>query len=97
MFAYERHILRTHIRVISLMMICQCRGVMHHFIPYVLQNPAPEMNKYQTLPGKRSRKCELTAELNGDAEADTEYLSPVQLSVVHNQDQDYSLSECLHH
>lgn len=59
-----------------------------------------ELSKYQTLPGKlKSKKSELRAELNGDGEGDGdgEYLSPVQLSPVHGQDQDYSLSEFPHH
>ncbi|XP_041794152.1 liprin-beta-2b isoform X3 [Chelmon rostratus] len=55
------------------------------------KNPPPELSKYQTLPGKRSKKSELTAELNGSREGDGEYLSPVQLSAVHSHDQDYSL------
>uniref|UniRef100_I3JY96 PPFIA binding protein 2 n=1 Tax=Oreochromis niloticus TaxID=8128 RepID=I3JY96_ORENI len=41
-------------------------------------NPHMELNKYQTLPGKLSKKNEPGAELNGDR--DDEYLSPVQLS-----------------
>ncbi|XP_076588853.1 liprin-beta-2b isoform X13 [Chaetodon auriga] len=55
------------------------------------ENPPLELSKYQTLPGKRSKKSELTAELNGNREGDGEYLSPVQLSAVHSHDQDYSL------
>ncbi|KAI3371690.1 hypothetical protein L3Q82_024255 [Scortum barcoo] len=56
------------------------------------ENPHMELSKYQTLPGKlKSKKSELRAELNGDGEGDGEYLSPVQLSPVRNQDQDYSL------
>uniref|UniRef100_UPI003AB07076 liprin-beta-2b n=1 Tax=Centroberyx gerrardi TaxID=166262 RepID=UPI003AB07076 len=50
-----------------------------------------ELNKYQTLPGKLSKRGELRAELNGDRERDGEYSSPVQLSPVHGHDQDYSL------
>lgn len=57
----------------------------------ILQNPPLELSKYQTLPGKRSRKSELRPELNG--EGGGEYLSPVQLSPIHSRDQDYSLSE----
>lgn len=49
-----------------------------------------ELNKYQTLPGKLSKKNEPRAELNGNG--DGEYLSPVQLSPVHSHSQDYSLS-----
>lgn len=52
-----------------------------------------ELSKYQTLPGKRSKKSELRAELNGDGDIDGEYFSPVQLSPVRGHDQDYSLSE----
>lgn len=61
---------------------------------YILQNPHMELSKYQTLPGKLSKKSELRAELNGDGER--EYLSPVQLSPVHRHEQDYSLSEFPH-
>ncbi|XP_035769792.1 liprin-beta-2-like isoform X1 [Neolamprologus brichardi] len=53
------------------------------------ENPDMELNKYQTLPGKLSKKNEPRAELNGDG--DGEYLSPVQLSPVHSHSQDYSL------
>ncbi|XP_040893615.1 liprin-beta-2b isoform X2 [Toxotes jaculatrix] len=51
------------------------------------KNPHMELSKYQTLPGKLRKKSELRVELNGDGE----YLSPVQLSPVHSQDQDYRL------
>lgn len=51
------------------------------------KNPAMELSKYQTLPGKRSKK----SELNGNREVDGEYLSPVQLSPVISHDQDYTL------
>ncbi|XP_071362605.1 liprin-beta-2b isoform X7 [Trachinotus anak] len=51
------------------------------------KNPPMELSKYQTLPGKRSKKSELRVELNGDGE----YLSPVQLSPVHSHDQGYRL------
>ncbi|XP_071362564.1 liprin-beta-2b isoform X2 [Trachinotus anak] len=51
------------------------------------ENPPMELSKYQTLPGKRSKKSELRVELNGDGE----YLSPVQLSPVHSHDQGYRL------
>uniref|UniRef100_A0A671VW29 PPFIA binding protein 2 n=1 Tax=Sparus aurata TaxID=8175 RepID=A0A671VW29_SPAAU len=54
------------------------------------KNPAMELSKYQTLPGKRSKK----SELNGNREVDGEYLSPVQLSPVHSHDQDYTLIRC---
>nr|XP_046250977.1 liprin-beta-2b isoform X5 [Scatophagus argus] len=57
------------------------------------ENPPLEVSKYQTLPGKRSKKNELSrAELNGEGEG--EYLSPVQLSPVHIHNQDYSLIRC---
>ncbi|XP_003439620.2 liprin-beta-2b isoform X15 [Oreochromis niloticus] len=56
------------------------------------ENPHMELNKYQTLPGKLSKKNEPGAELNGDR--DDEYLSPVQLSPVHGHSQDYSLIRC---
>lgn len=61
------------------------------------KNPDMELNKYKTLPGKLSKK----KELNSPREEDVEYLSPVRLSPVHNQDQDYTprrsdkLDECL--
>ncbi|XP_028263190.1 liprin-beta-2b [Parambassis ranga] len=55
------------------------------------ENPHMELSKYQTLPGKLSKKSEARAELNGDRERDGEYLSPVRLSPVHSPDQDYSL------
>ncbi|KAM8751772.1 LOW QUALITY PROTEIN: liprin-beta-2b [Acanthopagrus schlegelii] len=51
------------------------------------KNPAMELSKYQTLPGKRSKR----SELNGNREVDGEYLSPVQLSPVTSHDQDYTL------
>ncbi|XP_063333736.1 liprin-beta-2b isoform X4 [Pelmatolapia mariae] len=56
------------------------------------KNPHMELNKYQTLPGKLSKKNEPRAELNGDR--DGEYLSPAQLSPVHSHSQDYSLIRC---
>ncbi|KAG7214841.1 hypothetical protein INR49_005109 [Caranx melampygus] len=57
------------------------------------ENPDMQLNKYQTLPGKLSQKSEMRVELNGDGE----YLSPVQLSPVHSNEQPYRLSEFLHH
>ncbi|XP_056242584.1 liprin-beta-2-like isoform X7 [Seriola aureovittata] len=54
------------------------------------ENPQMELSKYQTLPGKLSKKSELRVELNGDGE----YLSPVQLSPVHSNDQGYRLIRC---
>ncbi|CAK6969956.1 liprin-beta-2b isoform X4 [Scomber scombrus] len=56
----------------------------------LLKNPHMELNKYQTLPGKMSKKSELRAELNGDREINGEYLSPVH-NHDHDHDQDYSL------
>ncbi|KAM7396271.1 hypothetical protein PAMP_019324 [Pampus punctatissimus] len=53
----------------------------------LLKNPHTEQNKYQTLPGKLSKKSEPRAELNGDRERDGEYLSPIRN---HNH-QDYNL------
>ncbi|XP_051239344.1 liprin-beta-2b isoform X9 [Dicentrarchus labrax] len=53
------------------------------------ENPHLELSKYQTLPGKRCKKSELRAELNGDREGDGEYFSPV-----HSHEQDYSLIRC---
>ncbi|XP_069384011.1 liprin-beta-2b isoform X6 [Paralichthys olivaceus] len=50
-------------------------------------NPHLELSKYQTLPGKLSKKSERRPELNGDGE----YSSPVQLSSVHSHGQDYRL------
>lgn len=58
-----------------------------------MQNPDMQLNKYQTLPGKLNKKSEMRVELNGDGE----YLSPVQLSPVHSNEQPYRLSEFLHH
>nr|XP_020459898.1 liprin-beta-2-like isoform X3 [Monopterus albus] len=55
------------------------------------ENPPMELNKYQTLPGKLSKKRELRAELNGDRERDREYSSPVQLCLVHSHNQDCNL------
>uniref|UniRef100_A0A672ZWQ8 PPFIA binding protein 2 n=1 Tax=Sphaeramia orbicularis TaxID=375764 RepID=A0A672ZWQ8_9TELE len=52
-----------------------------------LWNRLTELNKYQTLPGKLSKK----SQLNGNGEDDGEYLSPIRLSPVHTTDQDYSL------
>uniref|UniRef100_A0A7N8XW13 PPFIA binding protein 2b n=1 Tax=Mastacembelus armatus TaxID=205130 RepID=A0A7N8XW13_9TELE len=58
---------------------------------FVLQSPHMELSKYQTLPGKLSKRSKLRHELNGDRETEGEYSSPVQLSPVHSHDQDYSL------
>uniref|UniRef100_A0A4W6EDP1 PPFIA binding protein 2 n=1 Tax=Lates calcarifer TaxID=8187 RepID=A0A4W6EDP1_LATCA len=52
------------------------------------KNPHLELSKYQTLPGKLTRKSEMRVELNGEGE----YLSPVQLSPVHSNEQDYRLT-----
>uniref|UniRef100_A0A7N9AQM3 PPFIA binding protein 2b n=1 Tax=Mastacembelus armatus TaxID=205130 RepID=A0A7N9AQM3_9TELE len=65
---------------------------------FVLQSPHMELSKYQTLPGKLSKRSKLRHELNGDRETEGEYSSPVQLSPVHSHDQDYSLKkldECI--
>ncbi|XP_026168055.1 liprin-beta-2b isoform X1 [Mastacembelus armatus] len=55
------------------------------------ESPHMELSKYQTLPGKLSKRSKLRHELNGDRETEGEYSSPVQLSPVHSHDQDYSL------
>uniref|UniRef100_A0A3B3XHS5 SAM domain-containing protein n=1 Tax=Poecilia mexicana TaxID=48701 RepID=A0A3B3XHS5_9TELE len=44
------------------------------------ESPQMEPSKYQTLPGKLSKKKESKDELNGTRGRETEYLSPVQLS-----------------
>ncbi|XP_072292075.1 liprin-beta-2b [Eucyclogobius newberryi] len=49
-----------------------------------------ELNKYQTLPGKLSKK----KERNMATEDDGEYMSPVQLSPVHTHDQSYTPIRC---
>ncbi|CAM9114606.1 unnamed protein product, partial [Lampetra planeri] len=49
-------------------------------------NPHTEVNKYQTLPGKLNKKSDPSSNVNNDGE----YLSPVQLSPLH--DHDYSLT-----
>uniref|UniRef100_A0A7N6F9B7 SAM domain-containing protein n=1 Tax=Anabas testudineus TaxID=64144 RepID=A0A7N6F9B7_ANATE len=70
-----------------------------NFLFYIvlLQSPHMELSRYQTLPGKLSKKSEQRTELNGDGAREGEYLSPVQLSPVHSHDQEYSLSESLRH
>uniref|UniRef100_A0A3Q3H2Z4 PPFIA binding protein 2 n=1 Tax=Labrus bergylta TaxID=56723 RepID=A0A3Q3H2Z4_9LABR len=59
------------------------------------KSPHMELSKYQTLPGKLSKRSKLRAELNGDGEEDGEeddqYLSPVRLSPVPNHDQEHRL------
>ncbi|KAM9854575.1 liprin-beta-2b isoform 2-T2 [Aulostomus maculatus] len=55
------------------------------------KNPHMELNKYQTLPGKLSKKNELRASLNSGRERDGEDLSPGQLSPVHGHGRDFSL------
>uniref|UniRef100_A0A3Q3NRL7 PPFIA binding protein 2 n=1 Tax=Labrus bergylta TaxID=56723 RepID=A0A3Q3NRL7_9LABR len=59
------------------------------------ESPHMELSKYQTLPGKLSKRSKLRAELNGDGEEDGEeddqYLSPVRLSPVPNHDQEHRL------
>ncbi|XP_077451367.1 liprin-beta-2b isoform X20 [Stigmatopora argus] len=54
------------------------------------ENPHMELSKYQTLPGKLSRRSELRSKLNDDREMEEEYLSPGILSPLHSHDQDYS-------
>lgn len=54
-----------------------------------------EPSKYQTLPGKLSKKKEPKDELNSTRGRETEYLSPVQLSPAHNHSRDYTLGEYL--
>ncbi|KAM9376357.1 liprin-beta-2b isoform 4-T4 [Pholidichthys leucotaenia] len=56
------------------------------------ENTLMELSRYQTLPGKLSKKREPKAELNCDGERGGGYLSPVHLSPVHSHNQDYSLS-----
>ncbi|XP_043981517.1 liprin-beta-2b isoform X4 [Gambusia affinis] len=55
------------------------------------ESPQMEPSKYQTLPGKLSKKKEPKDELNSTRGRDTEYLSPVQLSPAHNHSKDYTL------
>lgn len=76
--------LKWVIRVCILIHVVICLNLID-----LLQNALLEMNKYQTLPGKRTKR----SDLNGNREGDGEYLSPVQLSPSHSQSQDYSLSE----
>lgn len=52
-----------------------------------------ELSKYQTLPGKLSKKKAPKDELNGHRGRDTEYLSPVHLSPANSHSKDYTLSE----
>uniref|UniRef100_A0A3B3TYX0 PPFIA binding protein 2 n=1 Tax=Poecilia latipinna TaxID=48699 RepID=A0A3B3TYX0_9TELE len=55
------------------------------------ESPQMEPSKYQTLPGKLSKKKESKDELNGTRGRETEYLSPVQLSPAHHHSKDYTL------
>uniref|UniRef100_A0A3B3XHY7 SAM domain-containing protein n=1 Tax=Poecilia mexicana TaxID=48701 RepID=A0A3B3XHY7_9TELE len=55
------------------------------------KSPQMEPSKYQTLPGKLSKKKESKDELNGTRGRETEYLSPVQLSPAHHRSKDYTL------
>uniref|UniRef100_A0A3B5PVG8 PPFIA binding protein 2 n=1 Tax=Xiphophorus maculatus TaxID=8083 RepID=A0A3B5PVG8_XIPMA len=55
------------------------------------KSPQMEPSKYQTLPGKLSKKKEPKDELNSTRGRETEYLSPVQLSPAHNHSRDYTL------
>uniref|UniRef100_A0A3Q2R0T9 PPFIA binding protein 2 n=1 Tax=Fundulus heteroclitus TaxID=8078 RepID=A0A3Q2R0T9_FUNHE len=56
------------------------------------KSPHMELSKYQTLPGKLSKKKQPKDEMNGTRGRDTEYLSPVQLSPAHSKD--YTLIRC---
>ncbi|XP_035980581.1 liprin-beta-2-like [Fundulus heteroclitus] len=56
------------------------------------ESPHMELSKYQTLPGKLSKKKQPKDEMNGTRGRDTEYLSPVQLSPAHSKD--YTLIRC---
>ncbi|XP_023206817.1 liprin-beta-2-like isoform X7 [Xiphophorus maculatus] len=58
------------------------------------ESPQMEPSKYQTLPGKLSKKKEPKDELNSTRGRETEYLSPVQLSPAHNHSRDYTLVRC---
>ncbi|KAM8860470.1 liprin-beta-2b isoform 2-T2 [Synchiropus picturatus] len=55
------------------------------------KNLSLQLSKYQTLPGKLNKNKELRAQLNGTRPSDGEYLTPIQLSPVHNHESDYSL------
>uniref|UniRef100_A0A1A7XP21 PTPRF interacting protein, binding protein 2 (Liprin beta 2) n=1 Tax=Iconisemion striatum TaxID=60296 RepID=A0A1A7XP21_9TELE len=54
------------------------------------KSPQLELSKYQTLPGKLSKKSKAKDELNGSRGTNAEYLSPVHFSPSHNED--YSLN-----
>uniref|UniRef100_A0A1A8IMC6 PTPRF interacting protein, binding protein 2 (Liprin beta 2) n=1 Tax=Nothobranchius kuhntae TaxID=321403 RepID=A0A1A8IMC6_NOTKU len=54
------------------------------------KSPQLELSKYQTLPGKLSKKSKANDELNGSRGTNAEYLSPVHFSPCHNED--YSLN-----
>uniref|UniRef100_A0A1A8NER2 PTPRF interacting protein, binding protein 2 (Liprin beta 2) n=1 Tax=Nothobranchius pienaari TaxID=704102 RepID=A0A1A8NER2_9TELE len=54
------------------------------------KSPQLELSKYQTLPGKLSKKSKANDELNGSRGTNAEYLSPVRFSPCHNED--YSLN-----
>ncbi|KAF7225098.1 transcript variant X3 [Nothobranchius furzeri] len=56
------------------------------------KSPQLELSKYQTLPGKLSKKSKAKDELNGSRGTNAEYLSPVHFSPCHNED--YSLIRC---
>ncbi|XP_035980570.1 liprin-beta-2b [Fundulus heteroclitus] len=59
------------------------------------KSPHMELSKYQTLPGKLSKKKQPKDEMNGTRGRDTEYLSPVQLSPAHSKDYTLNHSEKL--
>lgn len=59
---------------------------------YFQKSPQMELSKYQTLPGKLSKKKESKDELNGHRGRDTEYLSPVQLSPANSHSKDCTMN-----
>ncbi|KAK5602273.1 hypothetical protein CRENBAI_014459 [Crenichthys baileyi] len=58
------------------------------------KSPQMELSKYQTLPGKRSKKKEPKDELNGTRGRDTEYLSPAH-SKDYTLNHSEKLEECM--
>lgn len=59
----------------------------------VFQTALLEVNKYRTLPGKRSKRSDLNGSGEGEGEGEGGHVSPAQLSPSHSHQQDYSLSE----
>ncbi|XP_055365414.1 liprin-beta-2b isoform X6 [Betta splendens] len=53
------------------------------------KNPHLELSRYQTLPGKLSRRRDLRAEMNGSKEREGDYLPPAR-----DHEQDYSMTGC---